>query len=287
MLRFGLTDDEAVAGLRALKAVAIADGNFDDRERSLVRAAGEALQMVVDCDALEAATPEDAAEAFASSEHRERLVQAMLIVALIDGEASEAEAEVVGRFAEGLGVDEPRVARFEALAKDHLAHLGGEGGAAPLVGGRRPIDDALEADLDALAELPEGSLGRKLHERVWALGLPERHEDGWPDGSLRHYLCQILGDYDPDPAGEAELVAFVAGFSERDPFAYLFAAALHTHRDGELPFEPAGVLAALHRGTQVTEDLYGETFDWQPYLPMPVAEVRRALNVLPKGASAT
>lgn len=318
-MRLGLTDDEAVAGLRALKAVSLADGVFDESERNLVRAAGSALSLVVDVDALEACEPAVAAEAITDALHRERLVQAMLICALIDGEASDAEAALIERFAEALEVEEPRVRDFEHLARGHLRYVQfdlmrhstmvsdvvreafrkqGVSGAyktlAPFAHDGLAKDDALAGRYEALGELDEGTFGRAYFEHMKERGFSfPGQRRGFPEGFIKHDLCHVLGDYDTDPAGECEVIAFIAGFMKRDPFAYLFMIVLHMHlgieifrgdATGELAFDPQRALAALRRGSKVNQDLYATDFDWWEHLPRPLADVRHALNVLPKDA---
>lgn len=318
-MRLGLTDEEAVAGLRALKAVSLADGVFDQSERNLVRAAGSALSLVVDVDAVEPCEPEEAAAAITTPLHRERLVQSMLVCALIDGEASEKEAALIERFAAALGVDEPRLRNFESVASGHLRYVQfdlmrhstmvsdvvreafkqqGVSGAyrtlAPFAHEGLAIDEELAARYEALGELDEDTFGRAYFEHMKERGFSfPGQQRGFPEGFIKHDLCHVLGDYDTDPAGECEVIAFIAGFMERDPFAYLFMIVLHMHlgieifqgdATGDLAFDPQRALAALRRGSLVNQDLYATDFDWWEHLPQPLADVRHSLNVLPKDA---
>lgn len=113
----------AVAALKALDAVIVAADVVQDRERALLAAVARALDVEVDVDALAPSTPEEAASVITDPVHRERLVQAQIVTALIDGEASEEELRVVRAFAEALGVDEPRLDNLRQLLGGHLRWL--------------------------------------------------------------------------------------------------------------------------------------------------------------------
>lgn len=313
MERFGLPEEVARVGLRALKAITLADGKFDEHERRLMTAAARALRLDVDVDALEPASPDETADAIVDPVHRERLVQAQLICALIDGAVSAAETDVIGSFAKTLGVDEPRLANLAHLTEGHLRWMqfdlmrsssmvkdvvrkawqtDGLGGVwktiAPFQGiGRDPALAQRYLDLGAL---PEGTFGRAyfLHMTERGFSFPGEQR-GFPPGFVKHDLCHVLGGYDTDPAGECDVIAFIAGFMKSDPFGYLFMIAVHCHlgieifqgdATGEWAFDPDRVLTALSRGMNVRRDLYDVDFDWWPYMTHPLEQVRAELGVV-------
>jgi hypothetical protein len=313
-----LPSDLALTGLRALRAVVLADDVFDERERALLRAVARALHLDVELDALAPVTAVEAAAAIVDPVHRERLLQAMLITALIDGGVTDAEAAVVDDFARVLQVEEPRVRNLHHLLDGHLrwmqfdlmrrspmvtdviAHEWRERGArgvwkniAPLMPGRfLAQDDALAARYLALGELPADTFGRHYFEHMKARGFTfPGQKGGFPEGFAKHDFCHVLGDYDTDPAGECEVVAFIAGFLQHDPFGYLFMIFVHCHLDvvvfegdptGHFAFDAERVLRALQRGMGVKHDLYDVDFDWWPLLPLPLEEVRARLGVGPR-----
>lgn len=41
---------------------------------------------------------------------------------------------------------------------------------------------------------------------------------GLPEGLVKHDLFHIIGEYGTDTVGECEIVAFVCGFMQTDPF---------------------------------------------------------------------
>jgi tellurite resistance protein len=316
--RFGLPFGVAVAGLRALRALVAADGVYDAREQALLDAVARSLGVKLDVASLTPASPEEVAGSITDPTHRERLVQAMLITALIDGEATPAEAALVDAFAMALEVDEPRVRNLHHLLHGHIRYLqfdllrrspmisdvvahewrraglrGVWKNVAPLAPGRFLAQDAALAErYRALAALPEGSFGRCYHDHMRERGFTFPGEKaGFPEGFAKHDLCHVLGDYGTDPSGECEVVAFISAFMRHDPFGYLFMIFVHEHLDisvfegdptGYFAFEPERVLRALERGLAVNADLYDAAFDWWPLFPRPIDEVRASLGIRPR-----
>jgi len=314
MERFGLSEDVALLGLRALKAVAAADGTFEDHERDLLRAAASALKLDVDVDAVIEASPEEAASIVTDPTHRERLVQAQIIVAIIDAEITEAELAVIRSFAAALGVDEPRLDNLRHLMNGHLRWVqfdlfrkskmlndvlrrawkreglrGVWKNTAPMQG-LGAIDPELARRYIALGEYPAGTLGRAYFDHMMERGFSFPGEErGFPEGFMKHDICHVLGGYDTDIVGETEVIGFISGFYERDPFSYFFMIALHAHlgveifqgdATGKMELFPDKVLAALERGMQVNRDLYDTEIDWWAYFPRPLEAVREELNVV-------
>src|SRR6185436_13978384 len=78
---WNLKEEHIHIGLSAMKNVALVNGDFADAERQLITAAARALGTTVDPDALPVATPEDVASVFTEPVHRERLVQALIVMA--------------------------------------------------------------------------------------------------------------------------------------------------------------------------------------------------------------
>ncbi|HVY48918.1 MAG TPA: TerB family tellurite resistance protein, partial [Minicystis sp.] len=107
-------------GLRALKMVAAADGDFSDAERNLLATAQGVFGSAVDVDALGPIEPDELAAHLPEPAMRRQIVRAMVIVSLIDGEASPAEAAVVERFATGLGVDSADLGALRHMADKSL-----------------------------------------------------------------------------------------------------------------------------------------------------------------------
>jgi uncharacterized tellurite resistance protein B-like protein len=113
---------QARLGLRALKVVALANGVIARKERELIDAAAEALG-IHDVGELNGVAPEELAAELPDPTARLRVVQAMMVMALIDGEAGPEETREVARFAAALGVDDPRIAMMRDVLDGHLEGL--------------------------------------------------------------------------------------------------------------------------------------------------------------------
>ena len=101
MAEVSVSQEQVLASLGAMKAVAQANGVFDGSERALLTTAAELFGVAVDVDQLAALTPEALAAAVTDPVWRQRLVQALVVVAVIDGEASHSEVRPASSKAEG------------------------------------------------------------------------------------------------------------------------------------------------------------------------------------------
>lgn len=309
MDRLVLTADEAAAGLRMMKAVALADGALGEKEITLIEAAARAIGHPCDARALDPAAPEEVARALGTETLRERAVQAAIVAALIDGEATAPEAATIESFAKALGVDEPRVKNVRQLARGHIRLMWldlarrsfarpifeealrkkGLAGVyeivAPMVGlGKNPD---LARRYNDLGKLPEGTLGRAYWRFIVdnELGFPG--EGVVAEEGVWHDLSHVLGGYGVDPEGEVDVVSFIAGYRREDPFFWVFTIALQFHLGIKVSpyspglvgrFDPERVLAALRRGMAMNRDLSVD-WDWWEDLPLPLEEVRARYGV--------
>ena len=310
--------DQAHVALGALKAVALADGAFQDQERRMLQAAMHALGLDIDIDALPGLHPTDVASRLPQEAMRTRLLQCQFIMAMMDGEVTEREWSVIHQYAKVLEVDEPRLNNMRQLVDGHLRMLqfdllrhstmmddvlreawsreGAKGvwrTLAPFEG--FGLNPELASRYIALGELPEGTLGRSyfLHMGERGFGFPGEKR-GFPEGFVKHDLCHVLSGYDTDPAGECEAGAFIAGFLQSDPFWYVFMITIHTHLGievfrgdptGQMAFDPVRVLNALEHGMRVNRDLYAPDLDWWPYFERPLGDVRREFNIPEHGCA--
>jgi uncharacterized membrane protein YebE (DUF533 family) len=109
-----VTDGQAQAMGRAMLAVARADGTADPRELSLI----EELSPV-DASASDP-VPAELAAAFCETAGRELLLSSALLVALVDGDYSDAEKAVVASYAEAFGVSPDRLEELASSVKAFL-----------------------------------------------------------------------------------------------------------------------------------------------------------------------
>lgn len=302
--------------VRCLKTVALADGEIHDLEARLMNSALGAMHVDIDFHRVLPITPWDAAAAVTDPVWRTRIVQAQMVMAMIDGEVDRVELDVVAEFAAAMDVDDPRLHNLEQLVGGHMLLLRLDlsrrskmiedvGKAAFERAGVRGLwhtfgsmvglstDAETAAKWRALADLPHDTLGyhyyRHMADRDFTL---PGERKAFPELLAKHDLCHVLGDYDTDPLGECEVICFICGFMQRDPFWYLFMIATQMHLgvktfQDDTPtdtfqFVPERIVAALKRGADVNRDLYDVEWDFWADLPLPIDEVRRKYNVLPK-----
>jgi tellurite resistance protein len=312
MMDLGLSPPQIAVALGAAKAVASADGSFEQHERELVDAARKALGHEGSLDAIRIPSPEAVADALPERADRERLVQALLLVAMMDGEVKDTELAAVRTYAAALGVDEPAITDLARVARGHttivkydlLRRSGmvqtaaraaweakGWKGLWTMVGSIYGLDT--DADMamryKRLGLLPEGTFGRAYWAHMTERGFSFPGEvKGFPEELVKHDLAHVLGGYDTDPTGECEVVAFISGFMKTDPFGYLFMIFLHmqlgVHIFEGTPIEhlkiPAErVVRALERGRRVTRDLYDPSWSYWDDFPRPIAEVRAGYGI--------
>ncbi len=300
-------------GLRCLRSVAEADGQFSEREQRLIEVAAQTFEFEGALE-LPPIEPVEAAAALSDPQARERIIQALLVMSLIDGDADEEELKVVRSFAKAFEVDEPRIKNLKHLvAKQHkllkfdlnrrskmtseavkfaYQQQGLRGvwkTIGPFLSERFALDEKLAQKYQALGDLPEDTFGYAYHQHIRENGFSFPGEPaGFPEALMKHDCCHVVGGYDTDPVGECEVVAFVAGFMKNDPFWYLFMILVHMHLGietfdknplGEMGFDVDRVAAALARGSKVNRDLYDPSVDWWEYFPKPLEEVRTQLGI--------
>ena len=302
----------ARVALRALKMVALASHGMHDTEAALLRAAATALHVEDEPETLAPIEPEEAASVIADERGRTRLVEAMLLMALMDQEVDADELRVVDRFAGAFGIDEPRlknlhqyvdghhirmkldVARRSYFAQRVAPDAWKEGGIkglwkalAPRVG--LATDPELAWKFKQLGLLPEGTLGRAYwaHCTARKFSLPgEPHGFPW---QVVHDMGHVLGNHDTDPYGEIEQASFEAGYMKRDPFFLIFATTMMFHMGFAVlgddyvglalgAFDPAAAVQAYERGLASTADL--TEWDYWPHVERSLDDVRRELNIV-------
>jgi ubiquinone biosynthesis protein COQ4 len=161
-------------------------------------------------------------------------------------------------------------------------------------GGRRLYDEqrAIDSriDLDALAALPEGTLGHAYAHFLKSRGFTPDVFDGTPENigdpraayviqRLRqtHDLWHVVTGHDTDARGEIALQAFTFGQLRAPSSAILAAVGTIKGFRGERAF--AGeVLAAYWAGIRCAKLA---TFPWEDHWTTPLAEVRAMIGLTP------
>ena len=308
-------------GLRAMKTIVTAAGPIGPSQRAMMEAARKViLHLDADIDTLPPVTPAELAAGFPVPELRQQFINGALVISLADGVPSPETVATVAAFAEALGVDTPALTDLRRLAEHHmlvfkidflrrsqiagimrnqLEQKGPLGLVKSVLTMRGLMEDpALAARYRAWETLPADTLGHRLITFYDKNGfsLPGERK-GFPEAGLYHDLCHLLGDYGTDPEGEVQVAAFSSGFMRTRPIyivlfaVMIFSAGVNVRPSAE-DFTTVGVLgkpgvaerlfAAIERGSQVNQDL-SDKWDYWAYADLPIDEVRRRLNVLPKG----
>jgi ubiquinone biosynthesis protein COQ4 len=158
---------------------------------------------------------------------------------------------------------------------------------------RRAIDS--RTDLDALAALPEGTLGHAYAHFLRARGLTPDVFDGTPAEiadvraayvlqRLRqtHDLWHVVTGYDTDPRGEIALQAFTFG-QLRAPSS-LILAVVGTIKGFNKERALASEVLAAYRAGSAAQRL--ATFLWEDHWTTPLEEVREILGITALRAAA-
>ena len=283
-------------GLRAMRMIATASGHFDEAERHLLRTAQRVYGTDVDVDTLSPITPEELADAIRDPALRRQLVRGMVVLSLVDGEASPAEVALVDRFAAALDVASPDLAALRHLADANLVRarfdiarrffarekgvemarakgLGWVARSLAAMSGLRE-DAAIASRYRALEHAPAGSLGRGYADFIRDNGFSYPGEKGSPPEMVAlHDLTHVLSGYGTTPDGELQVLAFHAGCrrEEKDPFSFLMFGLAEFHLGLAMSpvadasrghFDPDLFFAALRRGAACTID---PTDGWDPW----------------------
>jgi len=314
MFLFDVNDGDKTTLLCAMRAVAMADGVETPKERALLDVAMKAMGIDGDQTIEDFAPLDPCHPTLADVDERtaERIIQSMILMALMDGTGSPEEAALVTKAAETLRVDDARVANLRQLAdgrirymrfdltrkgyaKTELLHTAKEEGLAGIYRTFGPLlglaqDPEVARRYIAFGELPVGTVGRGYFDLITKNDLAFPGENGGlAERGLWHDMLHVIGDYTVDPLGEAEVVAFMAGFRKEDPFFWLFTVALQFQVGLIIsPFapgvpdkiDPTSFVRHHKRGSLVTADLSTDwrfEDDWTKSLD----DVRLRYNVLP------
>lgn len=299
--------------LRSLRMVAVASRGLADSETELLAAAASVLKVEAPKGELEPIEPAAAGEVLADEAQRTRLIEVMMLMALMDQTIDEEELAVIDRFAKAWSIDEPRLKnmhqfidghhmrmRFDLLRRGFLGKrvIGEAWEKAGFKGVWKAIAPRFGLATDAelawkykqLGLLPAGTLGRTYWEHLTErkFSMPgEPHGFEW---QVVHDIGHILGDHGTDPTGEIEQAAFEAGYMRRDPFYLIFSVTMMFHLGVSLgddylglhtgAFDPRRAARAYERGLATKVDI--TEWDFWPHVARPLEEVRAELGIPPR-----
>jgi hypothetical protein len=312
-VNLGLSEKQIRLGLGAMKRVASANGVFEEPEKYLLEAAAHALGQELAADDVPEASAREVAAAVTEPIWRQRIVQSLVVTAMIDGQVSADEVAVIDEFARELEVSEPRVASLHHIVDGHMGRMrfdfvrravlpkkmlrqtyerDGFWGAARLIRdmarGGSDYDAARVWRWRRLGLLPEGTLGREfwrhMTERQFAL---PGELGGLPEVAVHHDLTHVLTGYDTDPSGETQIAAFYSGYFKEDPFAFLFMGLLMFQlgiklapvaTPAKFEWDPVKIGAAIERGSRINIDPT-ENWDYWAVMDVPLVELRRRYGI--------
>lgn len=309
------TPSQALAGLRAVMSVLTASGPIDSTRRALLDATQKhVLQTSHDLDRLEPITPEDLATAIDDARIRDQIARALCLYVMIPDTPVRSERQLAERFVRALGGADDALERMRSMYDHRMILLRFDAMRTSFLGDsmRRRFQDEgvrgvlanigevlgvheseeVAARYRALADCPEGSLGRAFHtfydERGFAF---PGEKGGAPESIIAHDLTHVLTGYSTDLPSEACVTAFQAGYRREGPFTGILFVLLNmekgvqmtklapgaVHMFGE-PGMADRIVDAWVRGTRVTIDLVTE-WDYWADMPLALDEVRHRHNV--------
>lgn len=310
--------EQVRVGLGALKTLALCDSlELEPTERAMLQAIQRAFGTNDDVDGIEPLGPAEVARRIGDPALRHQIVNALIVVSLIDGEAVKEEVELVDAFAFALGVEEKAVENLRQLVQKETMSLrfdlmrrfwaidklrerikggGGVGAAVDFVraAAGRYEDPELAARFRAWRALPDGTLGREYVRFVDDNGWPLPGEKGAAsDIIVYHDLTHVLAGYGTDPSGEIETACFSAGYRKEDPFSFVLFALLQFHVGFRITpiakaqrglFDVERALTAMRRGAAMNLDLTDGWSYWE-VAAVPIDELRERYGIPPKPAA--
>jgi uncharacterized tellurite resistance protein B-like protein len=305
------TPEQAYWGLRAMKTVALADGELSASELHMLEAIQRIHGTSYPLEQLEPITPVDLARELSDPQLRRQLVQGLIVMSLIDQEASSQETDLVEQYAQSLEVSIPEVKDLRYLLKGEILKLRldlarrfwlrekvigiwnneGISGIYKLVRGLMGKYENAEmaARYKVLEQYPDGSLGRAYWEycRNNGFALPGE-KGGAPEQILFHDCAHLLSGYGTAPEEEVQVACFSAGFQRRDPFTFILFVLLQFHVGIRMTpiteartgfFDPEKAMIAVRRGAAMNVDL-NNGWDYWPVMGEQVEELCRRYNIL-------
>jgi tellurite resistance protein len=308
-----LTETQKTVALGALAHVALAHGGIEPQERLLLEAAAEALGVAPSGD-FEPATPQRVAEAFPDDLARRRVLEGMVAMACIDGEATDDEVRAIEAYGAALGVDDPWVKNLRRVVEGRIALVRvdmarrlevpravfvtawekeGVLGLVDLMrrfAGGGKYEPELAWRYRQLGLLPANTLGRAFWEHMTSrrFGFPGE-PGGIVEHAVYHDVLHVLTGYDTDPEGEAQIASYLAGFQKEEPFGYVFMvlvmfglgkklAPAASIQESSIALDPRKLARALERGMQLKVDVT-KGWDHWPHMPRPIDDVRAELGI--------
>ncbi|MEZ4451345.1 MAG: hypothetical protein R3B09_17835 [Nannocystaceae bacterium] len=248
--------DAAPWMLRALKSLALADGDFDPRERRFLEVNRQLFGIEDDLGSIAAAGPEEVAAAIVDPALRRDLMKRLVVMSALDEAIHPGELAMLRRYAAAFEVEEPAIDAMQRYASGRIRLLAIDLGRRSFLATRIKavwsdegfvgmwkiaksvlgVGDRTLADrYAALAGYPRESLGRAFHEHCTRNGFKLPGEKGAPPEMLVfHDLGHVLTGYTTEPEGEVEMGGFEAGYMGEDGFSVTLLVLLLFHLGADI-----------------------------------------------------
>ena len=307
--------EQAYWGLRAMRTVALADGELSASEVHMLEAIQRIHGTAYPLEQLEPITSVDLAQELPDPQLRRQLVQGLIVMSLIDREASSQETDLIEQYAQALEVSIPEVKDLRYLLRGEIFRLrldlarrfwlkekvigiwNNEGlrGIYKLVRGLmgKYEDAELAARYKVLEQYPAGSLGRAYWEycRNNGFALPGEKGERARTNSVSRLRAHPIGLRNSSLKKKSRSPASVQVFSGVTPLPSSSSCLLQFHVGIRMTpitkartgfFDPEKAMIALRRGAAMNVDL-NNGWDYWPVMGEQVEELRRRYNILPGG----
>ncbi|MFM8236387.1 MAG: hypothetical protein ACKOBG_01335 [Actinomycetota bacterium] len=297
--------------VRGLVGAVDVDGGPTDVQLAVLRAVTTHLWARPDLDpaTVRPLGPTETAAAITDPAARRRFHTVLFTIEQCRHPLTAAQVNRVEEYATALGIDGPDLVMFRDLVEQGRTRAAADfsrffnamipARAEPSLRAmteRAPAPDpALVARLEALHELPEGSLGWSFTEFYRRAGIAMPGLDGSALDPLyvAHDMIHVIAGFAPTGEGEIALGAFHVGMDDNPANSFAFLSPLIVHEAGfagvDTIEQTAGTLSrpyaaellgrSMARGAATTADF--AFVDHFALAPRPLAEVRERFGVRP------
>jgi len=270
----------------------------------------------LDVDALPPTTPSELAGALSEPMLAEHALRFLAVMALVDGRLDERKISLVLCYSTALNVHEDYLRQLAEAGLGHLQWVAMDmmrqnirsiaglvwnpdnvaGTFLPYSGTGADVDLALR--YQALGELPRGTFGRALwsHYRRNGYAFPGEKSGLNEKFATPHDATHVLSGYDTSPHGELLVSTFTAAMHKQEPMSgHILPVIFSWHLGIQLnavaksatgAFDPEAFWLAWDRGSEITVDTFGPSWDFWAIVDAQVAELRKRYAIPPLDASA-
>lgn len=312
------TPIQAKLGLRAFKTIMLADPELNNLTELQIKTLEAAQKFVTfthySLDEIdEPIKTIELQQGFTEQALRQQLVEAMVIMSIVNGSPKPEQVTLIQQLAKALEVDKSIVNALHKLVHQHqyiyafdiLRHMYiGEGiakiwheeqfkGLFKTIGGMRGFyeDPELAQKYEQLGQLPSGTLGKEFWQfyKDHQFSFPGQ-KYGSPEMITYHDMAHVLGGYNTTESGELQVASFTSGFRNTGRVWILLFIISQFHLgiktvpiDAPVStgkFNPEEELLAMQRGSLMNVDLFNN-WDYWAVVNSKVDDLRKKYNIIP------